>query len=770
MPEYSGTLQSFELAVALWLAPLLPLVAAIYAGIGGYVAGADDSGLPKAFRPRSVATLAALAALGLVGFHLVVVLGLPADQRQLVSHAWTVQRVGSLDTSFTFSADPTTSCLAFALSLAALVGLALAGRESPERERPLAGGICLVLSGGLFLTLGDDLLLVVSGSVLSGLGTLALASGESAGRAARGFVLSRLGDAALVGAAAALLWGLSGSWAGDGEYVPDFRPRLVSVQIGAAPAPPAEKGKPVKDAFGSISMAALPGSTLVIGGAELCLSDPDGKRGGVGTSARPCREVARSPFSRLPLGVALHDIEVRTGPGSNDFVVEKTRISSGVETLIANAGATSVVREMRDQLLIRDGSGAYPLRAALTKKRIFDQPLLGLVGGLLAAFVVLRGLGAAWSLSQRAAAASGPSALAVLAGGAELSVAALVLVRLDFLFGFVPGTASALAALAALAALVAAAQASHGFELRGSLALVAVANAALCVTAAALGAHAAAVVGIVVTAAGMGAIALVVGGHGDLRELAGRAASRPEATRAVWLAGAALAGAPVPAAGVAWARDGALAAGATAGSSLGTAALVLAALATGVTAFAVWRVCFVVTTGKAKGELGDPRFESAALALAMAALVFGALAHASAVVGDALPSVLERWLTVPGASERGVPLERSVRAGVAGLAFVAAVVGFAMARARYGAARDKGWADSEAKRPLASALAAPRELFDVILLRPADAAGAWVGRFDAALEALVAGGEREVVEPPSEPPPHSITKRKKAKAEQEEEP
>jgi hypothetical protein len=32
----------------------------------------------------------------------VVLAGLAKDQRQLVSHAWGMQRIGSLDTSFTF--------------------------------------------------------------------------------------------------------------------------------------------------------------------------------------------------------------------------------------------------------------------------------------------------------------------------------------------------------------------------------------------------------------------------------------------------------------------------------------------------------------------------------------------------------------------------------------------------------------------------------------------------------------------------------------------
>src|SRR5512146_192517 len=35
MPEYSGSLQSFEVAAFLWLAPLVPLVGAVYALLAG---------------------------------------------------------------------------------------------------------------------------------------------------------------------------------------------------------------------------------------------------------------------------------------------------------------------------------------------------------------------------------------------------------------------------------------------------------------------------------------------------------------------------------------------------------------------------------------------------------------------------------------------------------------------------------------------------------------------------------------------------------------
>ncbi len=752
MPEYSGSLQSFELAVALWLAPLLPLVAAIYSGIGGYIGGGDDSQLPKSFRPRFVALLAGLSALGLIGFHLVVLLGLPGDQRQLVSHAWGMQRIGSLDTSFTFSAEPSTLCLALALCLAAVVGVVLAGREPAEHERRLSAGVGLALSGGLCLVLGDDLVLVAAGSVLSGVGALLLASAGGAARAARGFVLSRIGDAALVGAAAALLWGLSGSWTGDGDYVPDFRARLVAVQVGDVPPPTADKerGRAVKDAYGSISMAALPGATLLIGGAELCASDADGKRGGVGTSGRPCREVARSPFSRLPLPVALHDIEVRTGPGTHDLLVEKTRIGTGLETLITVAGATTVVREMRDQLAIRDGSGAFPLRAALTKRQLLGQPLLGLVAGLLSLFVLLRALSAAFALTQRAAAGSGAVALAVLGGGMELCAGVAVLARLDFLMAFVPGTSTGLALVAALAALWAAARAAHGFDLRASLVLVAVANAGLCTAAAALGAHSAAVVGLSVTALAVLSLATAVAeDEDDLRELAGRWAGR----RAPLLAALALAGAPLPGVGAFWARDGALAASASAGSSLGYAVLLVAAVSSGLLAFAVWRLVFLLVAGKASAKPAEPRFESAAQALALAALVVGALGYARAVIGEGAPSLLEGWLaSTVAADSRGVPLERSVRLGVAALAFAAALVGFALARARYGASRDKDWAKAESSRVLAGQLGAPRELFDAVLLAPALAVGRLVQRFDGALELLLVGAPPAVL-PATEPEP-----------------
>ncbi|MBI3201066.1 MAG: hypothetical protein HYZ29_05930 [Myxococcales bacterium] len=745
MPEYSGSLPSFELALSLWLAPLLPLVAAIYAGLGGYIAGGDDSSLPKTFRPLNVALAAAVAALGIVAFHLVVLFGLPPTGRQLVSHAWGMQRIGSLDTSFTFSGDPTTLGLALVICVAAAAALAVMAPSDGERR--VSAGVGLVLGGGLFVVLGDDLSLVVAGSVASGVGALVLAPKAAGARAARGFVVGRLGDAALIGAAALLVWGLAGSFTGDGDYVPDFRPRLVAVQIGDAPPPQKERGAAARDAMGTITMSALPGASLVLGGAELCATDPDGKRGGVGTSARPCRETARSPFSRLPVPVALHDIEVRTGPGTHDLVVEKTRVASGAETVIAMAGATSVLREMRDQLAIRDGSGAHSLRIALTRRKVLGQPFLGLVGGLFVVFAVLRSLGAAWSASQRASAEASAPSLAALGAGIELWVAAAVLLRVDFFFSFVPGTASACAAIASALALLAAAKSAHGFDLRRSLALVAIANGALSTAACLLGAHVAAAVGLMVTSLGLAGFVLAADGT-DLRE---RAGSAQDQKRVLALSALALSGGPIPLVGAFWARDGLLAAAASLGTLLGWVTLALAAATSGGVAFAVWRLMFLLVSGKPKGGPASARPARFALVPAALGVLVGALAHVAAVTGA--PPLLEAWLApIAQVDFRGVPMEKSVRVAIAAVGFAAVVAGFVLARGRYGASRVKDWAERETERPMSEWLGSSKDWFDAAITRPVLGVARGVARFDAALEALSVGGlpEAEPAKPPRE--------------------
>lgn len=749
MPEYSGSLQSFELAVALWLAPLLPLVAALYAALGGYVGAGNDSDLPRAFRPRVVALAASVAALGIVAFHLVVLLGLPEDQRQLLSHAWGLLRVGSLDVSLTLSADPTTIMLAGVASVAGVAGIVLTAGQAPEAQRRCSAGVGLALGGALLVVLGDDLVLVLVGSFLSGLGALVLASRDEAAQAARGFALARIGDAALLGVSAVLLWGLSGSWTGGGDYVPDFRARLSAVQIGNAPPAPVEKerGRVQKDGIGFVSMAAMPGTSVQIGGAQLCATDIDGKRGGVGTLGQPCREIARSPFARLPLPVALHDIEATTGPGTLDLVVEKTRVTAGVETMLAVTGATIVIRELRDQLLMRDASGAFPLRAALSKRYVMGQPLLGLAGVLIGIFVLFRGLFAALASAQRASARSGPVALASLAGGVELWVGAAVVLRLDFLFNFIPTTSMLLGLAAAVAALLAAIRATYGFVVAESVVGIVLANALLCLSAAMFGAHSAAVAGLVVTAFGALAWVLTLAAigdetFGDLRLLAARASSTSGLKRPLLLASLALAGAPLPMVGMFWVRERALGAAVMAESGLGYAAFSAGALASCLTAFGVWRLFFVAASGTAADKKVSRKatLEAFAFGAALISLSVGLLTHSHVLVGDAAPNLLDGWLSRPVEAAGAPTIDRGVRFGTLAMSFMFAFAGFIVARVRYGAARSSDWAKVESKRPFSVRFESPGDWSDRLCASPALGVARFVARFDGALEALVLGG------------------------------
>ncbi len=740
MPEYSGSLQSFDLALALWLAPLLPLLAAVYAGLGGYVGGEGGGEPHRAFRPRSVALVLGLAAAVLVSFHLVVLAGASPGHRHLISHAWGMLRIGSLDANFAVSIEPGTGSIALVCSVLALLALWSLRTDDAPGERRLVAAASSAASGALFVCLGDDLTLVLVGAFLSALGGLLFAAGKSGPGAASGFVIGRIGDAALLGAMAILLWGLAGSWSDSGEYIPDFRPRLVAVQVGA-PAAPVEKGRVAKDATGLISMAALPGASLSLGGGQLCALDADGKRGGVGTVGRPCREVARSPFSRLPTSVALHDIQVTTGPGTNDLVVEKTRISPGQETLITAAGATTVIREMRDQLALRDQTGGNPLRAALTKRRVFGQPLLGLVVVLTFLFVTFRTLSAAQALTQRAAATSGAAAGLVLGSGVELVIGVALLTRLDFLMVFVPASSIVFGLIAALGALVAAARASHSIDVRECVVLVAVANLALATLAAATGSHAAALSGAVVTLAGVGALALALGGLGaSLRLDAVQGAFAGRAKQGIWVAVAALSGAPVPLVGNFWSRDGALfgAASAEGFTSVGWVVFAVALAASAVAAFASFRLAWV-TAGSPEGggSALAPRLEDVVLGLAAFAVTVGLLSFSKDLFGDSLPGFVEAWWMEGVLDAKRAPIDRSVRWFIAGAAFASALVGFLAARARYAGGRKKDLLEDEAARPLARFLMSSENRFDAFGWRPALAAGRGVAHLDGALEALL---------------------------------
>jgi len=511
-------------------------------------------------------------------------------------------------------------------------------------------------------------------------------------------------------------------------------------------------------------MASLPGSSLVLGGAALCAVDADGKRGGVGTAGRPCREPAHSPFSRLELPVALQDIEITAGPGTNDLEVEKARISPDQETLLTIAGATLVPREMRDQLTIRDQYGGRPFRADLGKKRVLGQPLMGLVGALLALAIFFRGLVAAFAVNARGAEKAEPGALALLAGATELAVGAALLLRVDFLFDMAPRTSLLLAAVAGAATLVAASRAAHAASVEAALTHIAVSELGLVVMALALGAHqgAAALLAVHVLAVlGFATSASAGGATGAFDSLGGRAKTAPRAARANAVAALAIAGAPLPAVGSFWARDAAvqLAAAMETLGWLGWLAGALGLFGAGVLSFAVWRAHHLMFSGApaktAKKPSAPSWFLSASMALGVLALAVGALAVTGHVL-EGMPTPLETWLRPLDARDMHVLPDHSVRLAIVAVSYAVALSGWAMARARYGAARRKDWSKLEALRPLAQWLSGePREWLGSLVGRPVAGLAARVDELDLLLESVAFTAEHE-------PRPESDAKKEKS--------
>lgn len=228
-------------------------------------------------------------------------------------------------------------------------------------------------------------------------------------------------------------------------------------------------------------MAALPGASLTIGGAELCATDPDGKRGGVGTNVRPCREIARSPFSRLPCRWPCAEHRGSNGhprsAGRED--ARGSRCRDGDRHGGRHQRATRDARPAGDSRWQRRPSTAHhPGPAQGLGAAVARSPGRS-VRGVRAAPQPGRcrvGVAARVGRGQRAVAGCARCRLGAVGGGGGAGARRLLLLVRS-------GFASVFAVVASALALWAAAQAAHGFDLRRSLGgLVAIANGALSIT------------------------------------------------------------------------------------------------------------------------------------------------------------------------------------------------------------------------------------------------------------------------------------------------
>lgn len=383
---------------------LLPLAAAAAAFLGGRRARGAAVFVLGGVAFVSVASLAWLATR-------------PADERLLLSHVAVAARVGQLDLVLAVALDPFG---AFASAGVALVAARLVLAQRSARRIAL---LCVLSSAVELVVLADGAATLV---LAGGLASLAAAS---LGRMrSTHFVADRVADAATIFGAAVLFWALGGSWI-DGDYVPQLDARVVvATPAPTQPDPPGRRRAPA-----TLSSDALPGSAVLVDGAWL--------RDGRG-------RVARAPFAGLPLAAGPHTARVHVGAGSDDFLVPRLEAPAGGDVALVLHGSTTTFRQLQDDLVARDATGATPGRAALARRRFFGSlPAAGLSVALFALALVarLRAFPFAPSVDEPARALAALGGFAILA---RYPLASLVPTSAVFV-------AAALAACSALAAAAA---------------------------------------------------------------------------------------------------------------------------------------------------------------------------------------------------------------------------------------------------------------------------------------------------------------------------
>ena len=717
MPEYSGSLQHVELSSTLWLIPALPLLAGLVVmALGRRLEG----------RLGVISGGAVLATAAALGYHAVELASLAPPDRFLLAPGFSLARIGTVDLLVSFALDPLGAAFATAIVLVGLACIPIAARTTaaPVAARArLLGGMLLAFGAVLVAVLADNLFLTTVGSMGAALGGwLAVGSSDDATSGEVGFAIGVGGDALFVAGAAVLFWAASGEWTQGGDFVPAFRSRLASVEPARDDAEgaalPSKLGRGNK---GQLTMTALPGARVTLGGAKLCAISAEGEVGRLGTEAAPCRVLARSPFVRLKVPAAIHDVRVSPGGGSDDVLAEKVRLQGDQETQVVTTTGSLVYRDLANQLEIRDQSGDFVLKKAWRTVELWGVGALSVIGLLLLFGAVLKAAGGliAWSRGP-------PAVAALLVSVCGASVGGFVVLRLGFLVSLSQPAMGVVALMGAVVALVAAAGAV--FERDGFLALarLSVSQVGVALVGVGVGALVGAAWHLVSTgiavAAAFAALIAVDGAARraklkrrctDLASIAGLGKNLPTSSRAFAIAALGIVAGPIPGTAAFFSKDDILRA-AFATDRIGWLpgwvawGLVVAAGALG--SLAVWRIFYVVYRGtpvkksaskKMKPEVGLAAFVP--LAVALVVVLGGVLALSDRYWGGdgaQLASTVETFLAPSFAevSGRGSPMGAALAFGQLAAALALVVAGWAVARARYGE-RDASWVDEEAELP-----------------------------------------------------------------------
>jgi hypothetical protein len=365
--------------------------------------------------------------------------------------------------------------------------------------------------------------------------------------------------------------------------------------------------------------------------------------------------MARTPFAGLELPAAMYQVRVIAGVGTHDLRVETVRIRSGRTTHLALTGPTLVFREIAQQLMLRDSTGAYAVVQALHGRRIWGLPLLEV--GLVLVALGLAARASLFPFGGAQAPASGEPLAQVVAGYVALRLAAL--------FSLSPFASFVLALLALLALIVAA----ESIVRVGSASDLGRAVVALALLAVAVGAFTSAVAVLITLPP---AVALLS---------TAQRAGQPLVAR---LAALAIAAAPIPLVGGFGARESLVWTAFRQQAASYLPGLLVALVVLGgfsALAFGAWRIAYgVAAKGSAKKQ--TPRRSQGLLVLAGLTLAAGLPALALDALGGSEPSALAGWLASSFA-----PADPRFAATPAGLRYVLLVAGFALATAAWFAAR-----------------------------------------------------------------------------------